>query len=46
MKLQNTETTKRLNTLSQMKKAAGAHGAAAPLRSSAKRPRMQAMKNV
>jgi hypothetical protein len=45
MKLQNTDTTKRLNTLSQMKKAAGAHAAVAPPRRSAKSPRMQAMKN-
>ena len=46
MKLQNTDTTKRLKTLSQMKKAAGAQAGAPTPRSSAKSPRMQAMKNA
>ena len=46
MKLQNTETTKRLKTLSQMKKAAGAQAGAPRSASSAKKARMQAMKNA
>jgi hypothetical protein len=45
MKLQKTETTNRLKTLSQTKKAPGAHSATSPLRSQAKSPRMLTMKN-
>lgn len=44
MKLQKTETTNRLKTLSQRKKAPGAHSGTSPLRSKANRPRMLAMK--
>ena len=43
MKLQNTDTTKRLNTESHTKNERAAQATATPLSSQAQKPRMHAM---